>query len=111
MAELIASKTVTARVEHRCELCMCVAVHPGEKYRRDTLVYDGRAYVWIQCAECDAMMPIVWEWAYRPDEGINWDTYVEWARDHKNDETHGQMARDYLARLRASGRVRIEDDD
>lgn len=40
-----------ARKEHLCELCGC-KINKGQKYHRQTNVYDGRVYDWIEHEEC-----------------------------------------------------------
>ena len=40
-----------ARKEHICELCGC-KINKGQKYYRQTNVYDGRVYDWIEHEEC-----------------------------------------------------------
>lgn len=40
-----------ARKEHICELCGC-KINKGQKYYRQTNVYDGRIYDWIEHEEC-----------------------------------------------------------
>lgn len=99
MPELLREKTVTARKAHRCATCNATAIQPGQTYHRATYVYDGRVYDWVQCVECDKLVGIVYDWS-GADEGVGLDEYVEWAEDHRDDETHGDAARAYLARLR-----------
>ena len=98
MPTLLSSKTVTARKPHRCGSCSTVAVQPGDTYTRESYVYDGRAYTWVSCADCAALMPEVWDWAGMPDEGVGPDEYAEWALDHRDDPTHGEAARAFLIR-------------
>ena len=40
-----------ARKEHLCELCGC-KINIGQKYNRQTNIYDGRIYDWIEHEEC-----------------------------------------------------------
>ena len=40
-----------ARKEHICELCGC-KINKGQKYYRQTNVFDGRIYDWIEHEEC-----------------------------------------------------------
>lgn len=89
--------TPTARKAHTCEWCYGT-IQPGEKYHRSTNIYDERLYDWVACTECDALCPEVWDWAGRPDEGIGEDSFMEWARDHRDDPEHGEAARAYLTR-------------
>lgn len=100
MPDLIKTKDVKARKAHVCETCNDTAIQPGETYTRDTYVYDGRMYDWVQCAACSAIGGIVYEWAGCPDEGVARDDYVEWARESATADTlEGERARWYLARV------------
>ena len=40
-----------ARKEHICELCGC-KINKGQKYYRQTNIYDGCIYDWIEHEEC-----------------------------------------------------------
>ena len=40
-----------ARKEHICELCSC-KINKGQKYYRQTNIFDGRIYDWIEHEEC-----------------------------------------------------------
>ena len=86
--------TPVARKAHRCDWCY-TTIQPGEKYHRSTNIYDDRIYDWIACAACDALCLDVWDWSYRPDEGVGEDSFMEWAREHADVDPR---ARDYLAR-------------
>lgn len=100
MPELLKEKTVIARKAHGCMTCNATAIQPGQPYHRATYVYDGRVYDWVQCVECEALSGIVYDWA-GDDDGIGRDDYIEWAEEHRDDGTHGEAARSYLARLGA----------
>lgn len=89
--------TPTARKSHKCDWCYAT-IQPGEQYHRSTNIYDDHIYDWVACLACDSLCPVVWDWAYRPDEGIGEDSFAEWANDHRNDATHGEAARAYLDR-------------
>lgn len=94
----ITHSIVTARKPHRCMTCGAVAVQPGEEYVRDVYKYDGVVYVWIGCAPCLSITSDVVDWCNYIDEGVGQEDFEEWARDHADDETHGEAARAYLAR-------------
>lgn len=83
-----------ARKVHRCDWCYG-NIQPGEKYRRTTNIYDDQLYDWVSCSQCDALAGDVWEWAYRPEEGIGEDSFSEWAHDHSEQD---DRARGYLTR-------------
>lgn len=100
MPSLLKSKTVKARKPHGCRTCNATAIQPGEEYQRDTYIYDGRVYDWVQCAACSTLGGLVYEWAGYPEDGIGRDEYVEWAREVCREETlAGECARWYLSRI------------
>lgn len=102
MPELLRSKTVTARKIHQCRSCFADAIQPGNTYTRDTYVYDGTVYDWVQCDACRAIMNAVYDWSVDAEEGITAETYDEWATEHRDESTHGEAARAYLERKDAA---------
>ena len=93
--------TPTARKAHKCGWCYGT-IQPGEKYHRSTNIYDDRLYDWIACVACARLCPLVWDWSYRPDEGVGEDSFQEWALDHQGDAQHAEAACAYLVRRGAS---------
>ena len=98
MPTLLHEARPTARKEHRCSCCSG-AIRSGLPYKRETYVYDGHVYDWKVCEPCEPVTDLVWGWvAPFPEEGINFEDYVEWARDHRADPKHGEVARALLLR-------------
>lgn len=97
MSELLRETRPTARKPHRCEMCQG-EISPGDAYRRDTLVSDGRVYDCLQCRRCDMddITLAAWEWFDCPGEGVGRDESAEWARDNR----HDPRARRFLTRGR-----------
>lgn len=95
MPSLIAEKTVTARKPHRCLCCGVVAIHPGQRYHRETYVYDGRVYDWVSCADCNEIQGDVYEWHGCPDEGVGADEFDEWAMENRGEDSRAEK---YLIR-------------
>ena len=91
---VLSDKTVRARKPHKCSTCGAVAVEPGQEYRRETLIYDGRIYDWVMCGPCDELFMEVYDYAYCSDEGVSSHEFLNWAEEHPED----QRAKDYLAR-------------
>lgn len=60
--EILRNVQPTARKEHKCEYCGGI-IHVGEKYDRQTNVFDGRIYDWICHIECTQL-------AYELDKNI-----------------------------------------
>lgn len=85
MPDLISERTVTARKPHHCQCCGTVAAQPGDTYRRSTYAYDGHAYTWISCRDCDDITADVWAWYDQPEEGVTRDDYECWAAEHSTD--------------------------
>ena len=81
-----------ARKEHICELCGC-KINKGQKYYRQTNVYDGCIYDWIEheeCLEIASELDMFGECDH--DEGLSTDLYKEIIdnyihREHYNDIT------------------------
>jgi hypothetical protein len=90
-----------AKKPHRCDWCYGT-IQPGEKYHRSVNLGDDGLYEWLACVACQDLCPIVWEWSYRPDEGLGEDSFAEWAHDHRDDPEHRLAALAYLARRGAA---------
>lgn len=86
-----------ARKTHQCAWCL-ITIEPGTVYTRDSLAYDGHAYDWISCTDCDDLVSVVYRSCDYPDEGVNAEDYYEWAEAYADDPVHGEAARAYLAR-------------
>ena len=66
-----------ARKEHLCQLCGC-KINKGQKYYRQTNVYDGRIYDWIEheeCREIASELVVYDECDY--DEGLSLEDFEE----------------------------------
>lgn len=69
-----------ARKEHRCSLCGRT-IKPGEKYHRQTLVYDGSPYDWVEDLDCKKATDVVCErldfFGYDREDGLSADVFNE----------------------------------
>ena len=69
-----------ARKEHRCSLCGRT-IKPGEKYHRQTLVYDGSPYDWVEDLDCQRATDVVCErldfFGYDREDGLTNDVFNE----------------------------------
>ena len=104
MTTLIREHTPTARKTHACSLCDGL-IAAGEQYTRFTIVYDGHVYDFLICTGCktDKVLARAWSWAYDTDEGVAFETAMEWATEqvvHGSPEEQ-QAAKNYLARYYA----------
>ena len=84
--------TRKARQPHACATCSR-EIRPGESYRHQTGVWDGRWYLFDQCAHCQAIWAI-----YRPssyESMISEEGYLDWA-----EEGSTAWGRDDLADIR-----------
>jgi hypothetical protein len=83
MPTLISHSNPRARKSHRCMMCGG-RIQPGEQYSRDTLVYGGRIYSWVECPACqsDHICNEVdaWTGGWR-DEGVGIEEADEWAHE------------------------------
>lgn len=86
MVTVLDRSTPVARKTHRCECCN-TTIQPGEKYHRQSVVYDSRAYTWKTCDECQAIFGKVWDWCDGGwDGGISGEDYVEWAQELRDED-------------------------
>lgn len=81
----------TARKEHKCMFCGGI-IKVGEKYERQTLIYDNQIYDWVCHLECKEATVLLDMFDYGIGEGIDGEHFVEclqeWMFDkHYNDET------------------------
>ena len=86
-----------ARKEHICELCGC-KINKGQKYYRQTNVYDGRIYDWIEheeCREIASELVVYDECDYDEyDEGLSPDYFKEIIDDYIHREHHNDITDD-----------------
>jgi hypothetical protein len=81
----------TARKEHKCMFCGGV-INVGDKYERQTNIYDGQIYDWVCHLECQKITGLLNMFDYCNDEGITTECFqesiCEWLYDHHyNDES------------------------
>ena len=80
-----------ARKEHICELCGC-KINKGQKYYRQTNVYDGRIYDWIEheeCREIASELDMYDEYNY--DEGLSSEGFEEMLDEYIHREHHNDI--------------------
>lgn len=68
--------TPTARKEHRCDFCGGV-IAIGDKYERQTNIYDNQIYDWICHSECQAVAHKLDMYNRCDDEGLDCDSFRE----------------------------------
>ena len=103
-----------ARKEHICELCGC-KIKKGQKYYRQTNVYDGCIYDWIEHKECREIASELDMYdGCDYDEGLSSedieeiiDNYIQ--REHKNDITD-DIAEDWQGLTTYEGVCKILDE-
>lgn len=79
MLEKLHSTTPIAKKEHIC--CFCTGlIDVGEKYNRDTMIYDGRIYDWLSHKHCMDLIRILNIEPY--DEGIDQFSFSEAIDDY-----------------------------
>ena len=83
-----------ARKEHICELCGC-KINKGQKYYRQTNIYDGCIYDWIEheeCREIASELDMFGECDY--DEGLSTDLFKEIIDDYIHREHYDDITDD-----------------
>lgn len=83
-----------ARKEHICELCGC-KINKGQKYYRQTNIYDGRIYDWIEheeCREIASKLDMFGECDY--GEGLSSEVFEEILDDYIHREHHNDITDD-----------------
>lgn len=65
----------TARKEHKCMFCGGI-IKVGEKYDRQTCVYEGSVYDWIAHCECSSLAHKL-DMYDDCDEGLNGEGFIE----------------------------------
>ena len=81
----------TARKEHKCMFCGGT-IKVGEKYERQTLIYDNQIYDWVCHLECKEATCLLNMFDYDYGEGLDGEQFVEYLRQwlydkHYDDET------------------------
>ena len=83
-----------ARKEHLCEFCGC-KIKKGQKYYRQTNIYDGCIYDWIEHEECHQIaseLDMYDECDY--DEGLSSDCFKEILDDYIHQYHYNDFADD-----------------
>lgn len=83
-----------ARKEHLCEFCGC-KINKGQKYYRQTNIFDGRIYDWIEheeCREIASELDMYDECDY--DEGLSTDLFKEILDDYIDQEHYDDITDD-----------------
>ena len=73
--KVLRDKTPVARKEHRCNFCGGV-ISVGEKYNRQTNVYDGCVYDWVSHCECSKLACEL-DMFDDCDEGLDDDGFID----------------------------------
>lgn len=81
----------TARKEHKCMYCGGT-INVGEKYERQTNIYDGQIYDWVCHLECQKVTELLNMFDNDYGEGIDAEHFIEYLQEwlydkHYNDET------------------------
>ena len=83
-----------ARKEYLCGLCGCT-INKGQKYHRQTNIYDGCIYDWIEHEECGQIaseLDMYDECDY--DEGLSTDLFKEILDDYIEQEHYDNITDD-----------------
>lgn len=95
--KVLRDKTPVARKEHRCDFCGEV-ISVGEKYNRQTNVYDGRVYDWVSHNECSKLACEL-DMFDDCDEGLDDDGFIDrlnqYVYDNHYDDKIDDIAKDW----------------
>lgn len=100
----------TAKKEHRCEFC-CEKIAIGQKYVRQTNVYDGVVYDFITHQECKEVARELRMYDDCGDEGLDGESFCEYLNEYVNvnhyddeadvsDLSHYEIAKKVLKELK-----------
>ena len=76
--------TPVARKEHICNWCGG-KIAKGEKYNRQTILFDGRIYDWVSHLDCLGLTGLLNMFDYDDGEGIDESTFQECVQDYINE--------------------------
>ena len=97
MIKVLRNKTPIARKEHRCQFCGEV-IHVGEKYNRQTNVYDGCIYDWVSHCDCSQLANEL-DMFDDCDEGLDGDKFIDdlnqYVYDNHYDDKIDDIAKDW----------------
>ena len=68
--DILKEQTPIARKEHVCNWCGG-KIAKGEKYHRQTVLFDGSIYDWISHLDCYELTGLINMWDYDYGDGIN----------------------------------------
>lgn len=95
--KVLRNETPVARKEHRCNFCGGV-ISVGEKYNRQTNVYDGCVYDWVSHCECSKLACEL-DMFDDCDEGLDDDGFIDrlnqYVYDNHYDDKIDDIAKDW----------------
>lgn len=97
-----------ARKEHRCNFCHCI-IPAGERYSRQSLVYDGHTYDWIGHEDCVTVSHIL-DMYDKVDEGLDDSAFQEFLYEYIQDNYQDKDLDDIpdnIAKMSLIERVRM----
>lgn len=74
MPTILKQLTPIAKKAHTCMYCGC-KIPVGEKYKRDTLIYDGDLYDWIAHEDCQTIAVELNMFDYVDDNGLSGEDF------------------------------------
>ena len=95
--KILKDKTPIARKEHRCDFCGGM-ISVGEKYNRQTNVYDGSIYDWVSHCEGSQLAYELDMYEYC-DEGLDSDEFIgclnQYVYENHYDDKIDDIAKDW----------------
>lgn len=80
MPDILKTQWRKARKRHVCSFCNQY-IEPGERYKYDTLVYEGSVYDWFSHEKCDFLANELWSYVDPDDSGMTADDFQETCQD------------------------------
>lgn len=84
----------TAKKEHKCMYCGGT-INVGEKYERQTNIYEGQIYDWVCHIECQEVTGLLNMFDYDYGEGIDGEQFVEYLQEWLYDKHYSDEADTY----------------
>ena len=95
MVETLKNRTPIARKKHICAFCGC-EIGIGEKYNRQTNVYDDDVYDWITHIKCEkiAYKLNMYEKESDSDEGLSGEDFREYIGEYVHENHYDSNIND-----------------
>lgn len=104
MPTILKQLTPTAKKEHTCMFCGC-KIRVGEKYSRDTLVFDGDLYDWVSHIDCHHISSDLDMFENVGDEGLTSEDFNDYIDQYLYDNYQDEELDDLPEHIRKMSRI------